>query len=398
MPIPTFPNNWVYGDRGCCTNTLSECTLVAAVADPVISPQSQSFFIDIEVTITDSTSGALIYYTIDGSTPTSASTLYTVPFTLTETAEVKAIAIKEGLADSNVVSQTYTHLQDTVATPIIDPTSEDFFEPLTITITCATVGATIYYTIDGSTPGPSSLVYSGPFDITVTTTIKAIGILAGYNSSNIVTEIYNEVVFTPEILPDSTGFTGSLAVTITCATVGATIYYTTNGSTPTSGSTPYVGSFNVTATTTVKAIAILGGLSNSAIASETYTLNPSVMDVYWGYSPNLTLNEAEILALQDTASESDPYRNYIFDASSTVNDYFYWWWPSSFGNPGTTDGFEDAATVSPMAMATNTEGFTDGPVNGWYYLNVTVDGVAGRLWRSYFQLGGGGAFTATVNN
>lgn len=202
----------------------------------------------------------------------------------------------------------------------------------------------------------------------------------------------------PVISPDSQSFSGSLAVTITCATSGASIYYTTNGSTPTASSTLYTGSFNVSSTTTVKAIAIKSGLSNSNVVSETYTLSVATATIYWGYSPLTTLTGAQVLTLQGSSSESDPFRQYVFDASSTVNDYFYWWWPDTFANPGTTDGFEDAATLGPIAMAGVAEGFTGGPVNGWYYTSVTVNSVPGKLWRSSFQLGGGGSFTTNVNS
>lgn len=314
--MPSFPNNWVYGDTGCCTNTLTECTVHERVANPVIEPDSQSFVEEVEVSITLSTFGATIYYTTDGSTPTADSTPYTVPFTVTSTTTVKAIGLKAGACPSDVVSETYTQIPETVATPDIEP--------------------------------------------------------------------------------PSTSFSGSLEISITCSTVGSTIYYTTDGSTPTPSSTEYSVPFNIGATTTVKAIAVAVGLSNSAVATETYTLVAGTFEVYWGYSSSTTLDEAGVLALQDSNLEADPYRQYVFDASSTVNDYFYYWFPDVFPVPTAVNGFLDNATATPLVMATDSEGFVDGPTNGWYYLDLTVDGVPGKLYRSFFQLGGGGAFTSVV--
>jgi len=60
------------------------------------------------VGIETSTSGAQIYYTTDGSTPTASSTLYTTPISVSSTTTIKAIAIKSGMEASSVASATYT--------------------------------------------------------------------------------------------------------------------------------------------------------------------------------------------------------------------------------------------------------------------------------------------------
>ena len=81
---------------------------------------------------------------------------------------------------------------------------------------------------------------------------------------------------TPIISPSSGSFTSTLSVSLSDTTTGAAIYYTTDNSTPSPGvgtTTLYGGSpFNVTATTTVNAIATASGYTNSAVASATYTL------------------------------------------------------------------------------------------------------------------------------
>jgi Chitobiase/beta-hexosaminidase C-terminal domain len=80
-------------------------------------------------------------------------------------------------------------------------------------------------------------------------------------------------VAAPVITPPSQSFDGSISVSISTATAGATIYYTTNGSTPTSSSSRYTGPFTLSATATVQAIGVLKGYTNSSPTSATYTSN-----------------------------------------------------------------------------------------------------------------------------
>ena len=59
--------------------------------------------------------------------------------------------------------------------------------------------------------------------------------------------------------------------TISCSTSGATIYYTTNGNTPTTSSTHYTGAITLSSACTIKAIAVKSGMNNSSVASQSYT-------------------------------------------------------------------------------------------------------------------------------
>ena len=78
----------------------------------------------------------------------------------------------------------------------------------------------------------------------------------------------------PVISPNGGSFTSSQSVTIT-ADADATIYYTTDGSTPTTSSSVYSSALNLTATTTVKAIAVKDGLT-TGVVSATYTAGDSL--------------------------------------------------------------------------------------------------------------------------
>ena len=138
-----------------------------------------------------------------------------------------------------------------------------------ITIASTTSGNTIHYTTDGTTEPTSSVgtPYSGPFDVSGPITIKAIATKDGFDDSDVTTESFSQVA-TPSIQDN-----GSNAISITTETIGAKIYYTTNGSTPTTSSTEYTGPLtgNVSGVT-IKAIAVKDGMINSTVKSGSVTL------------------------------------------------------------------------------------------------------------------------------
>ena len=117
--------------------------------------------------------GGKIYYTLDGSDPTASSTLYSEPIPITATTTVKAIAILNHIK-SAIADKTFTK---TPKAPVITPNGGSIHEATQVTITCETEGASIYYTLDESTPtnvvSETNFLYSEPFTISKTTTVKA---------------------------------------------------------------------------------------------------------------------------------------------------------------------------------------------------------------------------------
>ena len=104
-----------------------------------------------------------------------------------------------------------------------------------------------------------------------------------------------ETVATPTFNPETGTYSEAVSVTISCATEGATIYYTLDGSEPMEDGTVYTSAINITETTTVKAIATKEGYLNSGVASATYTISEAP-------APSLiTIAEARALALNEYA-------------------------------------------------------------------------------------------------
>jgi len=100
-------------------------------------------------------------------------------------------------------------------------------------------------------------------------------------------------VATPTISPNGGSYTGSVSVTLQTTTAGASIYYTTNGSTPTQSSTLYSGAFTLTSNAVVKASAFKSGYNPSSEASATFTIV---------LAPRLTLT------WQDNSSNEDNFQ------------------------------------------------------------------------------------------
>jgi hypothetical protein len=180
-------------------------------------------------------------------------------------------------ANQNILSWTMSSTGGgggTVATPTFSPAAGTYSSAQTVSISDATSGANIYYTTNGSTPTTASTPYTGPITVSVTETLKAIAAETGFTTSNVATASYTiqSQAATPTFSPAAGSYSSAQTVSISDATSGANIYYTTNGSTPTTASTPYTGPITVSATETLKAIAAATGFANSNVATATYTI------------------------------------------------------------------------------------------------------------------------------
>ncbi|MCI5696648.1 MAG: chitobiase/beta-hexosaminidase C-terminal domain-containing protein [Spirochaetia bacterium] len=104
--------------------------------------------------------------------------------------------------------------------------------------------------------------------------VAAVLALGMFSCSNGIDYPVKQTVATPEFSVASGEVESGTSVTITCSTVGAKIYYTTDSSDPTASSTEYTAAISVTEAVTLKAIAVKDGMNDSAVASTNYTIKP----------------------------------------------------------------------------------------------------------------------------
>ena len=146
------------------------------------------------IVISCPTGEAIVRYTLDDTPVMEDSSIYTMPFTVSETTTVRAKAFKTDWFDSEEVVQTFTRLWYTNETPVISAESAAFdAASQEVTILCATEGATVYYTIDGSEPSAANgRVYKGPFNIYDSVTVKAIAVKNDWKDSAVASVAFTK--------------------------------------------------------------------------------------------------------------------------------------------------------------------------------------------------------------
>ncbi|HNQ44458.1 MAG TPA: chitobiase/beta-hexosaminidase C-terminal domain-containing protein, partial [Candidatus Cloacimonadota bacterium] len=259
--VGSYPNNMYQINAGGTTQQ---------VALPVFNPVEGLYTTAQSVVISCTTPGATIRYTTNGTDPTEASPAYTTPVNipLNSTMTIKARGYLAGWTPSTIASATYV-ITGTVATPTFAPAAGTYPTAQNVTISCATPAAQIRYTLDGTEPTQTSTLYSAPVAIATTTTVKAKAFLVNWTPSATATALYTitGTVATPVFSPPAGTYTSAQNVTITCATAGAQIRYTTNGTEPTTTSSLYSAPIAIAVTTTLKAKAFLTGWNPSDTAT-----------------------------------------------------------------------------------------------------------------------------------
>jgi hypothetical protein len=234
--VPVVTNGKVYVAASGEVDIYGLLNTPPTTAAPVITPNGGTFSSPQSVTMSSTTNSSSIYYTLDGSQPTTASTQYSGAITVSTNTTINAIATASGYAQSSETSATFTFSNQTPAVTF-SPAAGTYATAQTVTISDTDASAKIYYTTDGTTPSSSSNPYSTPIQVGMSETIKAVAIDPAMSNSNIGTAAYviqnganpsfsmsgNPVTVsepgasataTVTITPSS-GFTGTVSVTCT---------------------------------------------------------------------------------------------------------------------------------------------------------------------------------------
>ena len=382
------------------------------VATPTFAPAAGTYYETQNVTIACATEGATIHYTVDGSNPTTGSTVFTGAIVISETTTVKAFAVKEGLIDSQIATAVYTitdaptpsnytrlsevsqltngakvifaarfnenaneyYAMKAVASGkpegVLFTSVYDDGETLPSTIadeestyywTVATDGTSFTFTnANGDVLGYTSSTNFSPGGNNIAWTITAAtssetSMVPDYDAFNVNNVNVNNRAFAlnsnhnfgpyhiqnmpsgdynffvdmfategsgaqycsmPAFTPAAGTYFEAQNVTISCATEGATIYYTLDESTPTTSSNVYTGPIVISATTTVKAMAAKEGYENSNVATAVYVIEDAPSIITIAEAKALELNEYAMV--QGVATFIDGRNIYIQDETAGI--------------------------------------------------------------------------------
>ncbi len=197
----------------------------------------------------------------------------------------------------------------------------------------------------------------------------------------------------PTFSPSSQTIAAPIAVTMSTSTPGGIVHFTDDGSLPTNASPTAPNPVTVNPGTVLRALTTADGYSDSLVSSASYPATSATYNMYYGFSPDRLLDESQVLAQLTLRNASTPYTTYSIGGD--VSDYFVFWFDDAMPNPTTTSGFSFPPS-SPIPMADASQGYVNGPVNGWFYKALTVNGRTGKLFASFFQLGDGSTQSVVV--
>ena len=264
-----------------------------------------SFSSSTKIELSCATSSVSYYYTTDGTDPTTSSTAYNsttgivVNSSWSSGKTVKVIATKSGLEDSEIASAFYSFGAGIASTPSFSKAGGTYSADITVALTNNETSGTLKYSLNGSTWSN----YSSPIAVAGNGTTKTIYAkvvdVTDKEDSAVLSQTYTisySALGAVTISPSAGQYFSTQAFTLAAPIDGADIYYTTDGSTPTTSSTHYTAPFTLSPRATpytIKAICVKSGYADSeAVNLGSFTI---IEDT------SVTLTQASNL-LQNTAT------------------------------------------------------------------------------------------------
>jgi len=216
---------------------------IRTVADPPAGLYSER----VRVTLT-TRQGATVYYTVDGSDPSTDSDIYQAPLVIAVDTQLRFFAVDMDGSREPAREEKYRfqlarqRLDTTPPEAIVTPLPGDYRAGDFIRL-AANEDSDIYYTLDGSDPTEDSIKYDGPFWLDRNSELRFFAVDAAGNQGRIHSETYQldrEAPFS-EAFPGTGLYTSPLTVRISVSDADARIYYSVNGIPPTTGSPQYSG-------------------------------------------------------------------------------------------------------------------------------------------------------------
>jgi Chitobiase/beta-hexosaminidase C-terminal domain len=320
------------------TATAAYTIRLPPAAAPTFSVPTGTYTSIQTVTISDTTAAATIYYTTNGAIPTTSSSVYRGPITVSATETITAIAAATGYVNSTPAVAQYTINFPPAATPTFSVPAGTYTSPQTIVISDATAGATIYYTT--SVFPQAQLVYTRPLVVSASITITAYASAPDYQNSATAKAQYT-INLPPAAIPTFSvpagTYTSPQTVTITDATVGANIYYFVNKG----AVAAYTAPIQVSTSETITAFATAQGYANSAPATAAYTIQPPPAATPAFSAPPGTYNSPQTLTMSDATAGAKIY--YTTDGSTPSTS------STLYSEPITVSASETIAAIAVAA-------------------------------------------------
>jgi hypothetical protein len=301
----------------------------------------------VKVSFECGTTNADLIWTIDGSEPALNNGLRYdgTPFFLTTNGLLSLKAFKTGYKDSLMVTNLFSYK---AATPVVSPSGATANNSVRVTMSSDTRNADIYYTSDGSLPGPSNsaskLYGNAAFDLEQTGTLTARAFYQGFVPSDLSTNAFTLKVADVIISPKGATVNDVLEVTLSSSTRNAKFRWTIDGSepSPTKGNevVDNPGKFTLTSNGQLKVVAYRDGFADSAVAEANFNLKVSNPVVVTPNSLSLFTNKVQVSLKLDSP---EAVLHYTIDGSDP--------------NPGvntTAVRQDEFATKFPILIEANT--------------------------------------------